>query len=88
MLFLPQIVKQFGLTNVQTGLVSAIPFIGALIGILLWARASDRTGARSVLCAASLLVSAAFLISCLALQSSPVLTMGALFLFQIGRAHV
>jgi MFS family permease len=48
-LFLPQIVKQFGLTNVQTGFVSALPFFGALIGILLWARASDRTGARSTL---------------------------------------
>jgi MFS transporter, ACS family, tartrate transporter len=40
-LFLPQIVKQFGLTDVQTGLVSALPFIGALIGIFLWARAGS-----------------------------------------------
>jgi MFS transporter, ACS family, tartrate transporter len=87
-LFLPQIVKQFGLTNVQTGLVSAIPFIGALIGILLWARASDRTGARSVLCAASLLISAALLISCLALQASPVATMAALFLFQMAASGI
>ena len=87
-LFLPQIVKQFGLSNVQTGLVSAIPFIGALIGILLWARASDRTGARSVLCAASLLISAALLISCLALQASPVATMGALFLFQMAASGI
>jgi len=87
-LFLPQIVKQFGLTNVQTGLVSAIPFIGALIGILMWARASDRSGARATLCAASLLISAAFLISCLMLQSSPVLTMGALFLFQMAASGI
>lgn len=54
-LFLPQIVKQFGLTNVQTGLVSSLPFIGTLIGIFMWARAADRTGARSTLCGASLL---------------------------------
>jgi MFS family permease len=70
-LFLPQIVKQFGLTNVQTGFVSALPFCGALIGILLWARASDRTGARSKLCGASLLISAALLISCLARNPRP-----------------
>jgi len=47
-LFLPRIVKQFGLTDVQTGFVPALPFIGALIGIFLWARASDRTGAKGI----------------------------------------
>jgi MFS family permease len=47
------------LTDVQTGFVSAPPFIGALIGILLWARASDRTGARDKLSGAPLLISAA-----------------------------
>jgi MFS family permease len=87
-LFLPQIVKQFGLTNVQTGFVSALPFIGTLIGILLWARASDRTGARSKLCGASLLSSAALLISCLLLQSSPVATMVALILFQVAASGI
>ena len=87
-LFLPQIVKQFGLTNVQTGFVSALPFIGTLVGILLWARASDRTGARAKLCGASLLISAALLISCLALQSSPVATIVALILFQIAASGI
>jgi nitrate/nitrite transporter NarK len=87
-LFLPQIVKQFGLTNVQTGFVSALPFIGTLVGILLWARASDRTGARSALCGASLLISAALLICCLALQSSPVATMAVLILFQIAASGI
>jgi MFS transporter, ACS family, tartrate transporter len=87
-LFLPQIVKQFGLTNVQTGFVSALPFMGTLIGILLWARAADRTGARSKLCGASLLISAAILISCLLLQSSPVATMAALILFQVAASGI
>ncbi|MGA9315382.1 MAG: MFS transporter, partial [Solirubrobacteraceae bacterium] len=87
-LFLPQIVKQFGLTNVQTGLVSSLPFIGTLIGIFMWARAADRTGARSTLCGASLLSSAALLILCLALQSSPVATMAALILFQIAASGI
>jgi MFS transporter, ACS family, tartrate transporter len=87
-LFLPQIVKQFGLTNVQTGFVSALPFIGTLIGILLWARAADRTGARSKLCGASLLLSAGLLMSCLALQASPVATMIALILFQVAASGI
>lgn len=87
-LFLPQIVKQFGLTNVQTGFVSALPFIGTLVGILLWARASDRTGARSKLCGASLLISAALLILCLPLQSSPVATMIVLILFQVAASGI
>jgi len=87
-LFLPQIVKQFGLTNVQTGFVSALPFIGGLVGILLWAQVSDRTGARSKLCGASLLISAALLISCLALQASPVATMAVLVLYQLAASGI
>jgi MFS transporter, ACS family, tartrate transporter len=87
-LFLPQIVKRFGLTNVQTGFVSALPFIGTLVGIFLWARASDRTGARSGMCGASLLISAALLISCLLLQSSPIATMAVLVLFQMAASGI
>ncbi len=40
--FLPQIVKGFGLTNGQTGLVAAIPSVLALIAMIFWARHSDR----------------------------------------------
>ncbi len=87
-LFLPQIVKQFGLTNVQTGFVSALPFIGTLVGIFLWARASDRTGARSGMCGASLLISAVLLMSCLLLQSSPIATMAVLILFQVAASGI
>jgi len=42
----PQIVKGFGLTNFQTGLITAIPFGVGCIGMVLWARMSDRTGER------------------------------------------
>ena len=46
-LWLPQIVKSIGdLSNLQTGLVSAIPFIFAAIGLIVIARNSDRTGER------------------------------------------
>jgi D-galactonate transporter len=40
--FLPQIVKQFGLTNMQTGLVSAIPFAVGAIGMIWYGKRSDR----------------------------------------------
>jgi MFS transporter, ACS family, tartrate transporter len=40
--FLPQIVKDFGLTNVQAGFVTAIPYVIAAIGMTYWAWHSDR----------------------------------------------
>jgi D-galactonate transporter len=40
--FLPQIVKAFGLSNAQTGLVAALPYVVGTVGIVLWARRSDR----------------------------------------------
>jgi len=40
--FLPQIVKAFGMSNFQTGLVAALPYVVGLVGIVLWGRRSDR----------------------------------------------
>lgn len=40
--FLPQIVKAFGMSNVQTGLVAALPYVVGLVGIVMWGRRSDR----------------------------------------------
>jgi MFS transporter, ACS family, tartrate transporter len=40
--FLPQIVKQFGLTNMQTGFVSMIPFGIGAIGMTWYGKRSDR----------------------------------------------
>jgi D-galactonate transporter len=39
--FLPQIVKAFGMSNLQTGFVSAIPYVVGVIGIVWWGRRSD-----------------------------------------------
>lgn len=44
--WLPQIVKAFGLTNVQTGFVSALPFAFGTIAMFLWGRRSDRAKER------------------------------------------
>ena len=40
--FLPQIVKGFGLTNIQTGFVAAIPSACALVCVIWWGRRSDK----------------------------------------------
>ncbi len=44
--FLPQIVKDFGLTNVQAGFVTAIPYAIGAIGMVHWGRRSDKKGER------------------------------------------
>jgi MFS family permease len=45
--FLPTIVKGFGVTNKVTGFVSAIPAMCAAIGMVFFARSSDRTMKRA-----------------------------------------
>ena len=40
--FLPLIVKAHGLSNVNTGLVTSIPYIIGTIGMVVWAQSSDR----------------------------------------------
>ena len=44
--WLPQIIKAFGLSNTQTGFVTAVPYIVAVVFMLLWGRHSDATGER------------------------------------------
>jgi MFS transporter, ACS family, tartrate transporter len=45
-LWMPQLVKSFGLTNWQTGLLTGVPFGIAAVWMILWGRSSDRTGER------------------------------------------
>jgi len=45
-LWMPQLVKSFGLTNWQTGLLNAVPFGIAAVWMILWGRSSDRSGER------------------------------------------
>jgi D-galactonate transporter len=44
--FLPQIVKAFGLTNLQAGFVTAIPYAVGAVAMIFWSRHSDATGER------------------------------------------
>jgi ACS family tartrate transporter-like MFS transporter len=45
-IWLPQILKDYRLTNLQIGFVSAIPYFFATVGMLIWAWYVDRTGRR------------------------------------------
>jgi MFS transporter, ACS family, tartrate transporter len=44
--FISLMIKGLGLTNMQTGFVTAVPFIFGTIGILLWGTISDRMNER------------------------------------------
>jgi ACS family tartrate transporter-like MFS transporter len=56
--FLPQIVKQFGLTNMQTGLVSAIPFAVGAVSMAWYGKRSDRVMERRSHTAVTFLITA------------------------------
>ena len=56
--WMPQIVKGFGLSNVQTGFVTAIPYIVGTISMVYWGRRSDRLQERKGHAAFALLVAA------------------------------
>lgn len=58
-IWMPQFVKEFGLTTVQTGFVTAIPAIFMAIAMILVARSADRTGERVWHAAGPFMVSAA-----------------------------
>jgi MFS transporter, ACS family, tartrate transporter len=57
--WLPQIIKTFGLPNFQIGVVTAIPPLAGLVGMILLSRHSDRLGERFIYTFCTLLVAAA-----------------------------
>jgi len=81
--FLPQIVKAFGLTNMQTGLVSAIPFAIGAAGMILYGRRSDRVKERRSHCGIALLCTAIGLVGA-AMLDDPYLRLAALCFASFG----
>ena len=76
--FLPQIVKDFGLSNVQAGFVTALPYLVGAVGMVFWGRHSDKTGERKwhvVLSFAAMVVGLGFA----AVIPNPVVKMAVLF---------
>jgi MFS transporter, ACS family, tartrate transporter len=56
--WLPQIIKTFGLPNSQVGIVTAIPPLAGLVGMILLSRHSDRLGERFIYSLCTLLLAA------------------------------
>ncbi|MFG1347888.1 MFS transporter [Xanthobacter autotrophicus DSM 431] len=46
-LWLPTMVKGFGLSNAATGFIAAVPYAVAAVTMILWTRNSDRSGERT-----------------------------------------
>ncbi|MGJ5179850.1 MFS transporter [Bradyrhizobium oligotrophicum] len=81
--WLPQIVKAFGLSNVQTGFVTAIPYAFGTAAMILWARHSDATRERVMHVGAPLILIAVALAAS-SVIGDPTLTMVALTVAAIG----
>jgi ACS family tartrate transporter-like MFS transporter len=81
--WLPQIVKAFGLSNAQTGFVTAIPYLFGTIAMILWARHSDASRERVMHVGAPLLLTAAALAASSTI-ADPFLTMVVLTVAAIG----
>ena len=61
-LWLPQIVKGLGFTNLQTGFIVAIPYMLSVVAMLAWGASSDRRGERRWHIAAAALFAASALV--------------------------
>jgi ACS family tartrate transporter-like MFS transporter len=81
--WLPQIVKGFGITNLETGFVTAIPYLAGTVAMVWWGRRSDRARERKWHCAAPILIAAAGL-ALATTAGTPSLEMAALTLAAIG----
>jgi ACS family tartrate transporter-like MFS transporter len=81
--FLPQIVKAFGMSNLQAGLVTALPYVVGVISIVWWGRHSDRTLERRFHLAIPLFVASAGIATSTALDD-PTMKMIALSIAGFG----
>ena len=71
-LWQPQIVKSFGMSNMETGFVNAIPFGIASVAMIVWGRYSDRSNAHAQNTAIPLALCATALLATMLTSSLPV----------------
>ena len=64
-LWQPQIIKSFGLTNMEVGLLNSVPFAFGCVAMILWGRRSDRVMERRWHTALPLYLVGAGLIACI-----------------------
>ncbi len=82
-LWLPQIVKATGLSNLETGVVTAIPYAFGSLAMIAWGRYSDHRGDRAWPTAASTFLAAAALIASVVL-ATPALQLVAICVAAMG----
>lgn len=84
--WMPQIIKSFGgLTNVQVGVISAIPFVFAGLAVIFWGRHSDKSRDRRWHLFIGGAVSAAgYALAATALPAAPVLAFVGIALATVG----
>ena len=89
LIFLPQIIKAFGVSTEMTGWITAIPFVFAAFAMIWWGRHSDMTGERIWHVAAACLVCAAGLGVCIFIGiAHPVIIMLALIVGIMGQMSI
>ena len=83
--FLPLIVKSHGFSNVSTGLLTAVPYVTGLIGMVVWAASSDRRHERRWHFVVAAWLAAAGLIAAGATADAhPAISLGAMSLATVG----
>jgi MFS family permease len=89
LIFLPQIVKEFGISTQMTGWVSALPFVFAAFAMIYWGFRSDHSGNRSLYVASACALCAAGLAACTFIGTGhPVWMMVALILGVMGQQSI
>jgi MFS transporter, ACS family, tartrate transporter len=76
-LWMPQIIKQMGVSHTATGFLTALPYVCGALSMLFWARRANLSPHR-IRWVSGALVMAAIALSCSAVVSEPVLKMLAL----------
>jgi len=83
-LWLPQIVKEMGFTNIETGFVVAVPYVVSMAVMVLWGMSSDARGERIWHIVAAALLGAAGLVGAAFAHSS----LGVLIALTIAAAGI
>src|SRR5438034_1390480 len=86
-LWQPQIVKSFGMSNMETGFLNAIPFGIASVAMIFWGRYSDRSNAHAQNTAIPLALCATALLATMLTSSLPV-TLAILSVVLIGNYSI
>jgi ACS family tartrate transporter-like MFS transporter len=86
-IFLPQIVGRFGVGVGLNGVISALPFAAAAVGMVWWGLHADRAGEHRYHAAAACFLNFAGLAACVFLNN-PILLMVAIILGQVGQSAI